>query len=389
MSYVFYLEDLAGNALSELPGAKAKRFSSPIGSMGTSGLGVPAWHDDADFLLEGDALLKVVEYDDDFLRDDTGIIHAHHRLVTAEEVAQAGQPPTVAATFADPFWVLMRRVIGKAIGGYVAGSAAAMVDRGTIITDVVNTTNAEDPSGVRMGTVAASSSTYIPAGSWVYKVAGTAIAELGATLDGPDWRIRPIDYVPVAGKANGYIGELDVAPVIGGREEDVVFEFGDGLLNASGYRRAVSLEGTRNRLHHLPPGYPTNATLGPLIASDAPSIATRGLLEDVLSAGTDLTVDDLRLKLLAHHIAVRAGARQLITFTPVRQAAGSDRVPRFGRDYSTGDIVSFRASLEHPGDPGDGPELVKRIDVLTRIYNADVAVDELGNGTVTLTTTPT
>ena len=59
MAYQFILEDLSGRALSDLPGATGKSFARAILSMSTASVTVPIWHEQADFLLGGDALLHV------------------------------------------------------------------------------------------------------------------------------------------------------------------------------------------------------------------------------------------------------------------------------------------------------------------------------------------
>lgn len=369
MAYPFVLTDLGGVERGELPGAKAKSCALPIGSMATAGVTVPLDHPDADFILEGDALLKV--YDDDVSRS---VPIFHGRLITAEEVAQ-GDRPTVAANFADPYWILLRRLVGKSAQGYSRGTAVAPVDRGTIVSEILAATNAESPSGVRIGTVQASSSTYVA--GWQYAKIAEKIAELCATLDGPDWRVRAIEW------AGGYYGELDVVPALGTLNREAVFEYGpEGLANVRGYRRGVSLEGTLNRAFHLPPGFPENATQAVLSKEHAASIAARGLFEDVVSTSGDLTVDELRTALLEWHIAVRNGPRQTITFDPVADLSGG-RVPRFGRDFQLGDVIPFRAS--YTGQDGD---VRKRIDALFRIYQVAITVDEAGHAAYALTVTP-
>lgn len=367
MSYSFVLTDLAGREVSELAGASAKRAAIPIVGMGTSSVTLRGDHEDADYLLEGDALLRVYEVDD---LTATRTLIAHHDLVGAEEVASEAAV-TVAATFADPVWTLMRRLCGKSPGGYTRGSSIAQVDRGTIIAELVAATNAENVSGVRVGTLAPSSDTYVA--GWFYKKIGLAIAELGATLDGPDWRVRPIEY------DNGYIGELDVLPSIGQIQSNAVFEYGDGALNVTSYRRVVTKENTANRLFSLPAGFPDNAVGIPLQREDLASQSARRLLEDVVPS--DLTVDELRASLLDAHITARGGPTQTITFTPVR-ALTSGRVPRLGVDFNVGDVLPFRATVTRRGT------LVKRLNILARLYSYEVTIDEQGAGSAALTVTP-
>lgn len=370
MAWVYVLEDLAGKQVSELPGASAKTcVPQPLATMATAGVRVPLDHPDADFMLAGDALLKV--YETGLPGRTEPLLHFHGRLITAEEVA-GGQDNSVACSFADPVWVLIRRLCGKSRAGYAAGTAVAPIDRGVIVADLVNTTNAESVSGLRMGSVTTSSPTSVQ--GWYYQPIGEKIAELGATLDGPDWRVRAIEY------SGGYYAELDVAAALGGLKLDAAFEFGDGLLNVESYRRGVSLDGTINRAFNLPPGFPDNVTQNVLMQEDAAAQTTRGLLEARVDA--DLSVDDLRTKLLMHHIAVRSNPRQTITFQPVNDLGG--RIPRYGVDFVNGDLIPFRASYlsRETGKP------VKRVDALFRIYQTAFTVDELGNATPTLTVTP-
>lgn len=375
MAYVHVLTDLAGTDVSELPAATAKHTEVALNSMGTSTATVRNDSPDADLLLEGDKLCRVYDVDDDFLTDGNKTLIAHHRLITAEEVSSDGSA-TVAATFADPYWILMRRLVGKVAAGYTRGTSLAPVDRGTIITELLAAANAEGVTGVRIGNVTASSTTYIPAPGWLYKPLGEAIAELGATLDGPDWRVRAIEY------AGGYIGELDVAPIIGTSRPDHVLEYGDGKLNLTAFKRAVSFEGALTRAFHLPPGYPDNAAQVPLVRDDLTAQAARGLLEGVVAA--DLTSDDLRGKLLDAHIAVRARGRQTFELTLARDLGR--RAPRFAPggagDFDLGDLLPFRASTVRNG------ELVKRADVIVRVYGFAVTVDDAGVATPTLTVTP-
>lgn len=375
MSYLYVLSDLAGTSRSELPGASGKSVAVAVGSMATAGYTVRQDHPEADFLLGCDSLLRVYDVNDDFLVDDDRVLLFHGRQVTAEE-SVGDEKASVATTYADPYWTLLRRLAGKSKTGYTRGAANLQVDLGlTIISELVNATNGESPSGVRMGNVAPSSSAYV--NGWFYKRIGEAIAELCATLDGPDWRVRPIEYA-TAGGGLGYYGELDIAPVIGRVNRDVAFEHGDGLLNVRGYKRAVTLEGSLNRAHHLPPGFPDNATQEPMMFEDAGAQAARGLLEDVVTA--DLAVNELREKLLRHHIAVRKGPRQTITLDPVRDLSG--RVPRLGRGINVGDIVPFRSTIWRDDEP------VPRLDILVRLYQWSATVDDHGAPTPTLTVTP-
>lgn len=379
MAWHTYLSDLAGVPLSELAGASGKTVAVPLGSMATASAGVRLDHDDADELLEADTLLKIVEEVDEGPYAGLELLHFHGRQVTADEEAAASSG-SVKATWADPFWTLLRRLIGKSAQGFSRGDALTPVDVAVILGDLLATLNAESPTGAVLGDTTPSSSTYV--NGVYYKPFGELVTELGATLFGPDWRIRPVDYAD-AGGGLGVIGELDVKAVIGEQRDDAVFEYGDGLLNITGYKRAVTLEQAANRAFHLPPGFPETATQTVLSVDDAASQARRGLLEAVVAA--DLAPDELRLALLRQHIAARANPRQTITFDLVKDLGG--RVPKFGVDWSVGDVVPFRASTTRY-DENREPYLAKRIDGMFRAYQFSATIDDTGAAQPAVTVNP-
>lgn len=372
IAHRFVIATLAGVEQGEVLGASSKAYvPRPVGTMGTASFSVPLEYEQADFLLAGDALLKVYM---EGSRIPTGRqLAAHYRLVTAEEAfgSRAGEnrPPGVATTWADASWEMLKRLAGKSKQGYSRGTALAMVDPTDIIGDMVNTTNAENQSGLGLGTLVASTPTYVT--GWYYKPIMAGIAELCGAL-GPDWRVRGQEI------AGGVYGLLDVSATLGAVRPDAAFEYGDGLLNVRGGSRVVDNNGIANRVFHLPPGFPDNAAQDVLTDQDAASIAARDLLEEVVTA--DLSVDDLRTKLLAYHLTVRKLAKTTITYDTVRDV--SDALPVFGVDYDTGDVTPFRSSVWIKGT------LQKRLDITTRLYQAAFDVGPDGAAQPTLTVTP-
>lgn len=372
MAYQFLLEDLAGNARSDLPGATGKSFARAILGMSTGKITVPIWDDQADFLMDGDALLHVI---------DTSVSPRvdmfRGRLITAEEQTGDGKG-TVAATFADGFWTLMKRLCGKSATGFSAGSASSLVSATSIMSSVISTTIAESPAGIRLGSVTASTAnTYT--GPHYYKKIGELITELSGVLDGPDWRIDPI---ATAASANPYTCnycEIVIAPALGQTRLDQPWEYGGGRLNVKNYGRVVSNEGTINAGYALPASYPDGGG-NVLLATNAASQARRGLLEEVVP--TDLTVDNLRQQLVDLHIAVRANPRQTMTFEPVNDLSG-ERLPRLRTDYDVGDVMPFRVAI-----PSKTGALDKRVDALCRVFQVEVTVDERGVGQPKLTISP-
>lgn len=373
MAYQFLLEDLAGRARSDLPGATGKSFARAILGMSTGKVVVPLWDDQADFLMAGDALLHVI---------DTAVTpHANvfrGRLVTAEEQAGDGKA-TVAATFADGFWPLTKRLAGKSQAGVTYGTPSSPVAATAAISSAVSTTIAASPAGIRLGSVTATPAT-VNSGPHYYKKVSEIITELSAVLDGPDWRIDPIDTVASANPLLCNYCELVMAPSLGSVRLDQPWEYGDGRLNVKSYSRVVSNEGLLNNGYVLPAGFPGNTTGAVINAADATSQGNRGLFEEVITS--DLTVDNLRQQLVNLHIAIRANPRQTITFDPVNDLSG-ERLPRLRYDYDVGDIMPFRVAVRTSTGALD-----KRVDALFRVFQVEVTVDERGVGQPKLTISP-
>lgn len=368
MRYPFVVANLAGVEQGEIVKTvnQSKQFvPAPLSTMGTAGFTVRQDHELADFLLDGDALLKVYQED---ARIPTGRrLALVARLVTAEEDVASGRA-SVGTTWADPWWVLMRRLIGKTPLGYSKGTVGAPVDPSAIASDVITLANVEAPSGVVVGDLTNTAPTFVS--GWFYKPAAEAISQLAAAALGPMWRIRPQE--PQA----GVYGLLDFG-AFGAMRADAAFEFGDGLLNVKSYKRAVSNEGLANRVFHLPPGYPTQSVGEVLSDQDAASIAARGLLEAVVSA--DISVDDLRRKLLGYHLAVRKISKHTITFQPVGDA--SKALPIYGVDFDNGDLLPFRAWARKKA------QSYLRVDATVRLYQTQISVSDAGTGTPSFTVT--
>lgn len=371
MPYQFILEDLAGRALSDLPGATGKSFARTLASLSTGQITLPLWHEQADTLMGGDCLLHVID-----TTSSPGLDVFRGRLVTAEEQAGDGKG-SVKATFADGFWTLSRRLCGKSATGFSQGTATAPVAHTAIMSALLAATIAEGPAGIRAGSITASPATAFT-GPHYYKKIAELIAELGATADGPDWRIDPIATAPTSNPALCDYCEFVAAPSLGTSRPEQPFEYGDGRLNVKSYSRVVSVEGVANSMYALPSGFPDSSSAVASSTSGS-SIAARGLLEDVVA--NDLSVDQLRQQLVDLHIQVRATPRQTMTFEPVNDLSG-ERLPRLRADYDVGDVVPFRVAVRR------GQTLDKRVDVLARIFQVEVTVDEKGVGQPKLTISP-
>lgn len=348
--WTFVLTDRVGNALGELRNATGRSLRFPLNRTPTFSFTVQTDNPlSALFLLDDKTLIK--GYD-----DSTGAKTLRfYGPVVGHDKARNSQGGTIGVTAAGVQWRLDRRLIGKSNAGATFGTTAlSTLDRGEImgrIVDALNSGNATNiftdagDTGIRRGTIAASSQTYVS--DWRYKVAGEALADLSGTLDGPDWQIRPVE--PAADGAGVQIGALDVAPAFGSVNPDVVWTFGTPPYNVAEWHDTGDSTSLANVAHNLPPGFPDNATQPVLGATDtAGSIADRGLYETVVSA--DLQTDSLRTTLVQEHVRVRQIPRRVIAITPVAEDASGPierrRVPRLFADYIVGDVVRFRA-MEH------------------------------------------
>lgn len=374
-TYQFVLTDLMGNVISDLPAAGGKTVAFSVGSIGTANFTVRLDHDDAEFLQQGDSLLKVYE-----VLPIPGVnshrLMFHGRQVTIEENASA-QAATLTCGYADPGWFLARRYVGKATIGYARGDALHQVGREIIVGELLDQLNAESTTRLAKGTMLPSGVTYVS--GWSYKPMMEALTDLSVGSDAPEWRVRPTEWT------DGYIGALDVGPTLGQFRPDAIFEYGDGMFNVTAHKRGGTLEGAANRAFSIPPTSTDSPAQAVLMQQNDVSLGQRELMETVLTS--DLTVDELRRQLLLNHVMVRGGMRQTIELTVARDL-GDGQVPRLGIDYDTGDLVPYRMSVEMRDENG-GKFREKRLDLILRIYGVTLTIDDEGAATPALTTSPT
>jgi hypothetical protein len=368
-SLLFLLSDLAGNTLSDLPGALGKQASLTINGTSTASVQVRLDHDDVESLLTGDTLLRI------YLVDTVPRLVFHGRQVTFEERV-TDQAASLACTFADPSWFLARRLVGKSAAGYSRGTALAPVNRSTIVQELLVALNSESTTRLAVGSMPASGLTYVA--GWTYKPMSEALQELTQGADAPEWQVRPREYDA------GYVGALDVKPVLGTMRPDTIFEVGDGGLNAHDHARIGTLEGSANRVFSLPASGSDTGT-DPVIAQEnSASLAQRELLETTLA--TDLTVPALRSQLALDRATVTGGLRETLSFNVIRDL-GNGTVPRYGTDYDLGDLVPYRVSTRTLDEDSGEMVLNRRLDAVVRVYGVDLATDDEGAMTIGLTTT--
>lgn len=392
MRFSFVVSNRAGTPLGELREATGRRLRFPLNRIPTFTFTVGAENPMSRVLLDTDkTLIKGYEH----LADGRRRLRFLGPVVTADK-SRTDQGGTITFSAAGAAWRWGHRLFGKRPEGMTLGTALAPLDRGEMAWSLIDACNVGNGStifadvndtGIRRGTIVPSSAAYI--GPWSYKVLGEAITELGAPLDGYDWEVEPVEPTPDG--VGLQIGRFNAAPAIGSMRLDVGWEFGDGKRNVASWTDKRDSGGLCNWGVNLPSAT-DDPTQIPVTSSDAPSIADRGLHEAVIAG--DLVVSELRSKLVQEHVRVRRLPRRTIEFAPIAEDAPaggeSRRVPRLFDDFIVGDIMPFRATEQFPVvDPDSGVvvghESVKTVDALFRCFVADVAIDEGGNSTPSLT----
>lgn len=397
MTWTFVLTDRFGAPIGELRQAADRRLRFPLNRLPTFAFTIDAGH----------ALAAAVRSTDKTIvkgyQQSPGaapVLRFQGPIISAEKV-RSSQAGTIAATAAGVGWRLSHRLIGCRPEGATFATALAPRDRGDMVRAILTALNngsqpdtafavapsRADDTGIRVGAITASSSTN--AGPWPYKVAADAIAELSASLDGFDWEIEPCEPFFDGGPIP-VIGRLNVRAAIGAAKPDAVWEFGAGRNNVESWRDLADASTLCNSAISLPGGSASSTVA--IVATDAGSIATRGLHEAVV--GSDLSADLLRQQLVQEHVRVRAAPRRVISFQPTTEDAPADaivrRVPRLFDDFIVGDIMPFRATETYNVvDPGSGATIgvreVKEIDALFRAFAVDLTLDAAGVATSTVT----
>jgi len=381
----FVLTDRQGNSLGELRNATGRSIRFPLNRTPTFNFAIQADNPFATSLVNLDKIL-VKAYD-----DSTGskTLRFYGPVVGRDKTrnASGGVIPISAA---GAQWRLDRRLIGQNIVGATFGTTSlSLLDRGEIMGRTIDALNAGESTniwtvagdtGIRRGTITASSSTYVT--DQRYVAAGTFLAGLSASLDGPDWQIRPTE--PVTDAQGVQIGLLDVSAAIGTSQPNVAFEYGTGQRNVAEWKDTGDATGLCNRAINIPSGWPDTATQQPLVWSDAAAIADRGLYEAAIPG--ELQSDDLRLKLIQENVRVRKVPKRIIAFTPVAEDSSAPieqrRVPRPFADYNVGDVVRFRAIERFPVTDTLGTVLTysesPTVDLLLRVFAIQIDLDDNG-----------
>jgi len=379
VAWSFVLCDASGQVLGELNDARDRKLRFALSQPATLAFKVRHQHPMAPLLRGMDRVL-VKGYDN---RTGTKVLR-FLGVVTGREKVRRDLAGEVAVNATSPVWRLAKRLIGRSQQGVSFGTALAPVTRASIVQSIIdglltgsNGAVASD-TGVRSGTITSASSTY--AGPWTYKPALQALNEVVGTLDGMDWVATPVE--PVADAWGVKLCQVDASPVIGTYKPEAVWEFGDGRRNVAEWSEQLATEFLCNLPYHLPPGWPENATQQVVFAQDLDSILARGVYEDVISA--DLSVDQLRTRLVQEHAALRSRPKQTVTFKPTPDyAVAGQAMPRLFTDFAVGDAVPFRA-VERVETRNAATGAVTGYTKLTeiagtlRVYAAELSIDDDG-----------
>lgn len=365
-AWTFVLSSLGGVAEGELSNASERKVELALNRTPTASFRVRLDHPRASELLIAQGLIKAYERNSQSQKNSAGTLRFCGPITSAQEVGDDSGRGTLNVTAAGAFWRLQKRLVGKSSQGYSKGTAAAQLDLGAIAQDLIAMANADGDTGIRIGTITASSPGYV--GPWYYKPIAEAITELSATSAGYDFEVAPVE--PTSDASGVQIGTFNAAPIVGAdRTQSAFFEYGGGKRNVKGYSRQVSLDGLMNAGYNLPSGFP--AAGGAVVsATDPTSIGNFGLFEDVVPG--DLTVDFMRQLLVNEHLRIRKNPRQQITFEP------SLNGPEYGIDYAVGDLVQARAWAASSF----------RFDVACRVYGASFSIDDEGLSVPSLTLIP-
>jgi hypothetical protein len=386
MTWSFVLTDRVGNQLGELRNASGRSLRFPLNRTPTFNFTIKADNPFSSLLVDLDKVL-VKAYD-----DSTGskVLRFYGPCVGRDKTRNA-QEGAIPISAAGVQWRLDRRLIGQNIAGATFGTTSlSMLDRGEIMGRTIDALNVGESSnvwtvagdtGIRRGSITASSSTYVTDQRYVF--AGPFMAGLSATLDGPDYVFRPVE--PTTDATGVQIAALDVAPAIGTAQPNVAFKFGGPDGNVAEWKDTGDATGLCNRGVNIPSGWPDTATQQPIVWQDTAATTDRGVLYEAVIPG-ELQSDDLRLKLVQENVRVRKVPKRIIAFTPVAEDPSAPietrRVPRPFADYNVGDVVHFRAIERFPVLAVDGTVQgyteTPTVDLLVRVFAIQIDLDDAG-----------
>lgn len=350
--YDIVLTDRSYVPQGPITGATQFQFFRGLSKLSTVAFRVPLEHVHEARLATLDGFIKLY-------RD--GVLVYVGPIVSAEETAER-EARTLAVTSADAGWVLGKRVAGKSATGTLY---TTVTGRHVIAKALVDAANAEANTGVNTGAY-----TYTSGSSITHKVRYdnllSQVQELGNSLDGYDWIVRPRENWVNGALAEVLsattIGSLQIATLIGVNQANAVFEYGRTTRS-----NVVDYTITRTRDQQCNKAWHVSATDGSsTVGTNGTALTAWGLMEDVISG--EFTDANYRQSLVNEHVAVRGNPRTLVRMTPHIDPDASGRVPLPFVDYDVGDTIQFRAV--HAG--------VVRFGGILRVFGIRISIDTAG-----------
>ncbi|HXH88252.1 MAG TPA: hypothetical protein VNI55_06560 [Gaiellaceae bacterium] len=332
----FVTTNLDGVSLG-MPRGSGRSASFDISRPATAGFRVrsddPLW----DEIADEETMLKIYGEDDALL---------YWGPVVSDEENGSGQGSSTQVSSSDLAWRFAARYVGKDPSGVGTKFTAQPV--GTIVSTLLAALNAEDPTGVTIGTVDPLLSVTT---TYLWKRMLDVVTELGAPAGSYEWQLRYTDGTPP-------VVQLDLLAALGtDRTSAVFFEYGCGKRNCKAYSRVR----TRDRLATHVWALGSGSTIVASAFDTAAADELRSRYEDVLALG-GITVVALLDALAAAHVAVRSQPRRIYSMTPFRGG------PVFGVDYKLGDLVTCRIVSEGS----------VRANGAARVWGVSVEPDDLG-----------
>lgn len=346
MAWKFVLADLNGTNIGE-PRATGRTLTVGVSTVEQAGFQILDSDNLWDQVVTGATTLKVF--------DSAGNLQLYGPVIADEEVG-SGQGANVKVTAPTVAWNLGKRFTGRDLTG--VGTVYTSVDPATIISGILTAINADQPTGVTIGTV----DTFFPQTvTYLWKKVLDALNELGAIDGSYEWGLSYTDGAPPT-------CQLNLRSTLGtDRRAEVFLEYGAGTRhNCQGYSRRRTLDNAATRVWTI--------GSGPALVSQAfdATAELTGRYEDVISYG-GITDTTLLAALATANVAVRKQPQTVVTLTPFPALA-----PLYGVDWFVGDRVSARVVVND----------TVRVSGVARIWGADIAIDEAGNETATIRLVP-
>lgn len=343
--WTFMVCDGTGRAVGE-PVAYGRQWTIGVSQTATASFSVKTNSDVWTAIAAGDATLKVY--------DSTSAL-VFFGDVISDELTASGSGGEVQVQAADVSYRLARRYAGKDVTD--VGTVYTSQPTGAIVSAVLAAVNAEQPTGIVIGTVG-SFVTMTTTVLWTRVL--DLVAQLGAIEGSYEWTLRYVDGAPPA-------VYLDLLAVTGSdRTSSVFLEYGIGLNNCGAYRRVRTLDQLATRV------YARGSTSAGVATAYDPAAETSRRFEDVVSY-SDIA-DTALLDLLASaHVAIRHTPRTVVNVTPFPALA-----PRYGSDWFLGDEVTVRAVVDNVIDTSG----------VARIWGASIGISDTGDEQATLVLEP-